>query len=278
MSNKGKKYRGKNTTAPLEIEQRATTTRQDDVGAQLDVDRILSLFMTALKGHLESLNLATSEDIKKLDKTVTGIKDENKRLREEVENLTAENEDIRRRLEYLEKQNSKNKICISGLPDVRGGADLHAHVQNFLNNIAGESVAVSSVQERESAVYTSEGNPLVVVELVHSNQVLPILKCAQRFPNVRIRRFMNPVARENCNRMLRLRWELKTRCSDAKAYISYDTLKFNGKIYEWRRDRLRCSGADGVQTLLQETGVDFATIIKEIVNYRRLTKEEDNQP
>ncbi|BES91359.1 Hypothetical protein NTJ_04167 [Nesidiocoris tenuis] len=61
-----------------------------------------------------------------------------------------------------------------------------------------------------------------------------------RNSGVGISRDMSPLARDRCNRMLKLRWVLRNCYPnlDLNMRLHYDKLQINGRVFEWDAEDL----------------------------------------
>ncbi|BET01204.1 Hypothetical protein NTJ_14020 [Nesidiocoris tenuis] len=250
----------KKTRTPCSEMAQVTQKSLDDL-----YERIMMGVNTAMRTELASF--ATKVEINQLVEKVEALAKENTGLRAEIADLRKENAGLRNAVDDLEVKFRSRRLVVRGL-DTSKEADAKTAVERFFADLLGTpaiSVGINQVFAGASP------RPTLLIELASDRDVFRVLAGSGKLrgSGVSVTRDLPPETRKRANRMLRLRWEVRRLCPQAKVVLRTDRLWVNNRRFSWLGDSLVCEGASGVDALFEATGVDFAGAIRDIVSFKR---------
>ncbi|KAF6211241.1 hypothetical protein GE061_014357 [Apolygus lucorum] len=265
-------------TSPPQIsskkKQMLSREEEDRLCSRLSRDLTASLSQSLSNMLSEKLrNVAKKEDINHLSNVISEMKESEKEVRLDVEALKLENINIKRHLDVLERRSRQDKLVVRGFVDAKGDVRrLKADLDELLSGIlGGDPPLIKQAYQGRAGT-----GILTFVQLCDESVIPNILQNAKKKNTaVTISRDMALEARTRCNRMLRLRYEIRKLAPNAVMKIAYDQLIVKDKKFEWVGDKLVSGGRDGVEVVKQLIGVDVSAILEAIVSYRSAQPRTD---
>ncbi|CAA9996004.1 unnamed protein product, partial [Nesidiocoris tenuis] len=192
--------------------------------------------------------VARKEDVQSVKEEIGRLASENAALRAMVCRVQEENTFLKKQIEDIDRKVRRNNLILKGVPN-----SAEEDLIRVAGGVMSELKSAGQEPKIRQATRLGPGDAPILVEMENSQVIPGLLRNAIKLRNsgVGISRDMSPLARNSCNKMLKLRWLLRNRYPnlDLNMRIQYDKLQINGRIFEWVAEDLRCGNEDGVLSL-----------------------------
>ncbi|KAG8326938.1 hypothetical protein J6590_029690 [Homalodisca vitripennis] len=253
--------RHRSSSSPeLPISPSASGTMADDKVGDITQEQLMNSLSLFLDQKLA--NLATKEDLARLNERIEDLKAENSALREEIADIKRQSSVVVSRLVDLESRSRRNNLIFKGLkvPDRATGVDCCHAVQAFCKEVlgCGDNLFVNRAN-------TLGRSKAVIAHLPDDRDIHYIISRVKTLRNTSyiVHRDYPEEIRQKRAKLVKVRAEVERVTGRRKMPLVFDHLAIEGCRFTWDEGKLRAGAVDGGTRLKEVVGRDFSQFLAE---------------
>lgn len=263
LSTPGK--RGREASTPDSLEKKTQRPKMAQKVGDMSVEDLTTLMSGMLASHLQ--NLATKEEVQRVEQSVQDLRADNESLRQEVEQLKSVVNEAREHAMDLEGRSRRNNLIFGGLQHNGDNVDWISVVLNFCKNVLG--VDGTLMVNRAHALGPVIPNCPIIAHIPRDGDIAKIFAKVKTLKgtgfNIR-RDFTRPV-RMKRSKLLYLRKKILEKVShsqNVKLAVIFDHLCVQGRKLFWdlQKNILYSGKDDGVALIKNLLQVDISVDVE----------------
>lgn len=210
------------------------------------------------------INVATKDDIARLQEEVVAVKSECDALRLEVKSLQENNEMLRKKLEESERRDKAFNLIFKGIPEENISAS--EAIKKFCEETLGTGKIAVRNSYRFGRKMDNRARPIVAEFMLHEDvQLILNRKKLIKDSNIVVHRDRSVNARNKRNFLLELKSEVTRINNNIKAELQGEQLIINQRAFSCTDElRLTTRQDNAMDALTQEVQADIKDLVEEL--------------